>query len=205
MVEILAVIAVIAILMSVAAVGIQKMDEGQAVGAALSVSEALFDEARSAAVGRGTRARVYVHNDPSPAQRNRYLRFMAVAVENDGNWEFSSRGTFLPAGVYFDELATDDAIGKVPDIGTYGTDTIALPGDKRSQVKCVFYEFNAEGICVREGASSPGAAFVVAGGVLPPSETRPRVKGNNRSGFVVWRNGRTSLFRNPEHITSSSN
>ena len=36
MVEILAVIAVIAILMSVAAVGIQKMDQGQSTAAALS-------------------------------------------------------------------------------------------------------------------------------------------------------------------------
>ena len=80
MVELLAVIAVIAILMSVAAVGIQKMDQGQATSTGLSVSEALFDEARSAAIGRGTRSRVYLHNDPSPEQRDRFLRLMAVAT-----------------------------------------------------------------------------------------------------------------------------
>ena len=205
MVELLAVIAVIAILMSVAAVGIQKMDQGQATSTGLSVSEALFDEARSAAIGRGTRSRVYLHNDPSPEQRDRFLRFMAVATLEEGDWTFSNRGTTLPPGVYFDELATDEATGKVDDIGSYGTATIALPGDKRSQVTCIYYEFNAEGICVREETpGSPGAAFVISGGILPPGQTQVKVKGNNRTGFVVWRNGRTSIFRNPEHITTSN-
>jgi prepilin-type N-terminal cleavage/methylation domain-containing protein len=205
MVEILAVIAVIAILMSVAAVGVQRMDEGQATAAAVSVTEAIFDEARSAAIGRGTRARVVLHNDSSPDQRDRYLRFLAVAIEKDGNWEFDSRGTTLPSGVYYDKLATDEAGSKISDIGTYGTMSIALPGDKRNEVNCYYWEFNSEGLCVdADNPGSPGAPFVLAGGVLPPNEDTPRVKGNNRTGFVVWRNGRTSIFRNPEHITSGN-
>ena len=205
MVEILAVIAVIAILMSVAAVGVQKMDQGQATATASSISEAIFDEARSSAVGRGTRARVVIHNDSSEDERDRYLRYMAVCIEVEGEWEFASRGTSLPSGVYFDKLATDEAGSKIDDIGTYGTMSIALPGDKDSSVECYYYEFNAEGLCVdADNPGSPGAAFVLAGGVLPPNEDAPRVKGNNRTGFVVWRNGRTSIFRNPEHITSSN-
>ena len=51
LVEIMAVMMVIAILLSVAAVGIQNIDRGQATTTALSVTESLFDEARSAAVG----------------------------------------------------------------------------------------------------------------------------------------------------------
>lgn len=211
MVEILAVIAVIAILMSVAAVGIQKMDAGQATSTGAAVSEAIFDEARSAAVGRGTRARVVIHNDPSADQRDRYLRFMAVCVEvesgGSSSWEFASRGTTLPSGVYFDEDATRAATANVPDIGTFGTMRTALPGQKNTQVDCIYYEFNGEGLCVDGGpdgdttGASPGAAFVLTGGVLPPNEDKPRVKGNNRTGFVVWRNGRSSIFRNPEHIS----
>ena len=214
MVEILAVIAVIAILMSVAAVGIQKMDAGQATGTAAAVSEAIFDEARSAAVGRGTRARVVIHNDSSPDRRDRYLRYMAVCVEiDDGGsptWEFASRGTTLPSGVFYDQEATDAATATVPDIGTYGTMSITLPGRRNDPVECIYYEFNGEGLCVDGGESnettgkSPGAAFVLTGGVLPPNEDTPRVKGNNRVGFVVWRNGRSSIFRNPNHITPSN-
>ncbi|MDA0767075.1 MAG: type II secretion system protein [Verrucomicrobia bacterium] len=206
MVEILAVIAVIAILMSVAAVGIQKMDQGQATSTALSVSEAIFDEARSAAVGRGARARVLIHNDPAEDQRARYLRYLAVAVEVEGSWEIISRGTTLPSGVFFDVVGVQTATSSVPDIGTYGEMTIALPGDKASPKACYYYEFNAEGLCVDSGndASLPGAAFVVAGGVMPPSAVEPKVQGNNRAGFVVWRSGRSSLFRNPEHITPSN-
>jgi hypothetical protein len=83
--------------------------------------------------------------------------------------------------------------------------SIALPGDKNTSVSCFYYEFNAEGLCVRKDSpETPGAAFVVAYGVLRPNSDQPQVKGNNRSGFVIWRNGRTSLFRNPENITSSN-
>lgn len=211
MVEILAVITVIAILMSVASVGIQKMDAGQATGTAAAVSEAIFDEARGAAVGRGTRARVVIHNDPRADQRDRFLRYMAVCVEvEDGatmTWKFPSRGTTLPSGVFFDEDATLAATTTVPELGTYGTMIISLPGQRNNLVDCIYYEFNSEGVCVDGGVdgdtagASPGAAFVLAGGVLPPNEDKPRVKGNNRTGFVVWRNGRSSIFRNPDHIT----
>jgi type II secretory pathway pseudopilin PulG len=204
MVEILAVIAVIAILMSVAAVGIQKMDQGQATSTALAVSEAIFDEARSSAVGRGTEARVLIHNDPAPDERDRYLRYLVVAVKENGNWVISSRGTSLPSGVYFDAEATADARTRVSGIGTFGEMSIALPGDKGAQRRCIYYEFNAEGLCVdSEAGGEPGAAFVLSGGVLPTNETKPRVQGNNRVGFVVWRNGRSSIFRNPEQITSN--
>ena len=76
---------VIAILLSVAAVGIQNIDRGQATTTALSVTESLFDEARSAAVGRGTRARLLIHkelNDEELDDRERYLSYMCVAVES---------------------------------------------------------------------------------------------------------------------------
>ncbi|MBI24604.1 MAG: hypothetical protein CMN05_13600, partial [Roseibacillus sp.] len=47
----MAVMMVIAILLSVAAVGIQSIDRGQATTTALAITEALFDETRSKAVG----------------------------------------------------------------------------------------------------------------------------------------------------------
>ena len=220
MIAILTVITVIAILMSVAAVGIKKLDQGQATITPLAISEGIFDEARSAAVGRASLARVLIHFDPAPDERERYLRYMVVAVgepvdsdddglgdlDSDGRpiveWEIDSRGSFLPSGVFFDQLATDEARSRIADIGTYGTTDMRLPGKNKTAVTCLYYEFNAEGLCVNmETPDEPGATFVLAGGVLPPNETVPRVRGNNRKGFVVWRNGRTAIFRNPDHIT----
>lgn len=205
MIEILTVIAIIAVLMSVASVGIQKMDAGQATSTALAVSEALFDEARSAAVGRGTRSRILIHNDPSEEERGRYLRYMAVAVLNqDGEWEVTSRGTTLPSGVYFDAVSSSATSDRVTGIGTYGTASIELPGENRSSTSCYYYEFNAEGLCVNgDSGETPGAAFILVGGVLTPNEDTPRMKDNNRVGFIVWRNGRSSLIRNPDQIASN--
>ncbi|HJM64407.1 MAG: hypothetical protein GY872_18200, partial [Roseibacillus sp.] len=59
----MAVMMVIAILLSVAAVGIQSIDRGQATTTALAITEALFDETRSKAVGKGIRARLLIHKE----------------------------------------------------------------------------------------------------------------------------------------------
>jgi hypothetical protein len=169
----------------------------------LAVSQALFAEARSVAVGRGTRARVYIHNDlddKDPDDQQRYLRYMIVAVLKDGSdseFEVVSRGTLLPNGVFFDAQASEAAAARVSNIGSFGEDEIDLPVKK-----CYYYEFNGEGICV-DGAkdnADPGAAFVVMGGVRGQNAAEPKAIGNNRSGFVVWRNGQTAIYRDPNQI-----
>jgi len=207
----MAVMAVIAVLLSVAAVGIQNIDRGQATTSAAAVTEALFDEARSAAVGRGTRARLLIHNDLNdgdPEDRARFLTFMCVAVltsDAEGNpggqWEVITRGTSLPNGVYFSEKESEEVASKI-NVGKFGRMSIALPGDSRQAKQCIYYEFNSEGVCVDSDSNgaAPGAAVVLIGGARLRDEEEPRLRGNNKVGFVIWRNGRTSLFRNPEQI-----
>lgn len=210
LVEIMAVMAVIAILLSVAAVGIQNIDRGQATTTATAVTEALFDEARSAAIGRGTRSRLVIHNDlndEDPNDRIRYLSYMCVAIletDEDGaqgnQWRVIKRGTQLPAGVYFSEEDSFQAAKKI-EVGRFGKMSIELPGD-RSPKKCIYYEFNAEGVC-RDGeddSAEPGAAVVLVGGARQRGAKIPQIRGKNKVGFVLWRNGRTSLFRNPDQI-----
>lgn len=208
MVEILTVVTVMAILMSVAAIGIQKLDRGQATTTALAISQAVFAEARSVAVGRGTRARVYIHgqlDDGDEVDQQRYLRYLIVAVLEDGSdsdFEVVSRGTSLPNGVYFDADGSKDASSSVSDIGTWGKGQVDLPGSGTNLRDCYYYEFNGEGICVdgaKDGAD-PGAAFVLIGGVRQRDAEKPRKLGNNQTGFVVWRNGQTAIYRNPDQI-----
>jgi len=207
----MAVMMVIAILLSVAAVGIQSIGRGQATTTALSVTEALFDEARGAAVGRGTRARLLIHKELDDAKvedRERYLSYMCVAVEGTnqageaqgGGWEVITRGTKLPTGVYFSMEESErvaDAIG----VGKPGTMSIDLPGSD-SFKECYYFEFNPEGVCVdsENAALDPGAAVVLISGARPRDQEEPTLLKNNKVGFVVWRNGRTSIFRSPEQI-----
>ena len=211
----MAVMMVIAILLSVAAVGIQSIDRGQATTTAVSVTEALFDEVRSAAVGRGIRARLLIHkelNDTEQEDKERYLSYMCVAVEGTdqggdaqgGGWEIITRGTKLPGGVYFSAEESErvsDAIG----VGKAGTMRIDLPGSgsgSDSFKECYYFEFNAEGVCVdsENAVAQPGAAVVLISGTRPKGQEEPKLLKNNKVGFVVWRNGRTSIFRSPEQI-----
>jgi type II secretory pathway pseudopilin PulG len=209
----MAVMAVIAILLSVAAIGIQGIEKGQATTAAVAVTEALFEEARSTAVGRGTRPRLLIHNqlnDNDPTDRQRYLSFLCIAAEETdpqgqptGNWEILTRGTQLPGGVYYSPEESRNALQVVRDLGAPGEVTIELPGEDHSPKKCIYYEFNSQGVCVDSQAGAgakPGGAVVLVGGVRPRDEAEPIVSGKNQVGFVVWRNGRTSLFRNPKQL-----
>lgn len=214
LVEMMAVMAVIAILLSVAAVGIQRIDRGQALTTAISISEASLEEARSAAIGRNTRARLLVHgelNDDDAQARERYLRYLTVAVyevdlsnpgEDNGTWRVITRGTALPGSVYYSPMQSDDASKNVEGMGTYGEMTIKLPGQGTTQTKCFYYEFNSEGVCVDgdlEGAD-PGAAFVLVSGSRPRNQEEATIRRNNKSGFVIWRNGSTALYRNADQM-----
>jgi type II secretory pathway pseudopilin PulG len=214
----MAVMAVIAILLSVAAIGIQSIEKGQATTTAVAVTEALVEEARSTAIGRGARARLVIHadlNDADPEDRARYLSFMCVAAEETdaageptGQWEVVSRGTQLPGGVFFSPEESRNAdrfvtgfMDSDAKLGEVGEMTIELPGEKTVK-RCVYIEFNSEGVCVDSDANGDavGAAVVLVAGARPRDAAEPIVRGANKTGFVIWRNGRTTLFRDSNQL-----
>ncbi|MBK1833257.1 prepilin-type N-terminal cleavage/methylation domain-containing protein [Roseibacillus ishigakijimensis] len=214
LIELLVVIGIMAVMLSVAAIGIQNIDKGQATVSGLSQTQALMDEARNLAIGRGTRARLCIHAESN--EEDRYLRFFVVAyeeIEYDDSgeetgrrWRVASRGTFLPTGVYFHPTYSTQASNRVDGLGTFNSkdEAIRFPGDSRStrNPNYYYYEFNAEGLCVAEGENDPGAAFVLARGVTRPGAQDPTVIGKDVAGFVIWRNGRTSPIRDTEFITN---
>ena len=200
LVELLVVILIISLLLTLGAVGLRGMTGGNGVGAAVATSEAIFDEARSIAVGKGTKARVLV-DVTNPQDNENYLRRLLVAFqkldaqgEPTDEWELASRALSLPEKTFFSRVySKKDHEGDSGEI-----DTMQLSINKRAfDGEYFFYEFNSEGIC-----SNPGASFVVGSGVRPTGE-EPRATGEGKrdfAGFVVWRNGRTSLFRGPDQI-----
>ena len=206
LVELLTVIAIISVLMTVATVGIGGLLAGKGVTTAVSTTEAVFAEARTLAMGKLTNAAVLV-SVQDPTNMDTYLRRLVVAYKEvdpvtnkqSDEWTLASRGVTLPEKVYYSQtLSVKDnknGGGSMSKVSLGGTNV------KRDyQGQYIIYEFNAEGIC-----TTPGASFVVGTGIRTAgsSETRPRLISSAKrdfGGFVIWRNGSTSLFRNPLQI-----
>ncbi len=212
LIELLVVVGIMAAMLSVAAIGIQNIDKGQATVSGVAQIQALMDETRSLAIGRGTRARLCIHAAPNEEDRN--LRFVVIAfeeIERNQNgeetgrsWRVNSRGNFLPSGVFFHPSLSQTASSQISGLGTYGTNGtgVRFPGGNRNtrQPAYFYYEFNSEGLCFEEGATDPGAAFVLCRGVTGEGATEPRIIGQDVAGFVVWRNGRVSPIRDTSSI-----
>ncbi|KAB2639377.1 MAG: prepilin-type N-terminal cleavage/methylation domain-containing protein [Verrucomicrobia bacterium] len=206
LVELLTVIAIISVLMTVATVGIGSLLSGKGVSTAVSTTEAVFAEARTLAMGRLTNAAVLVSIQDS-TNMDTYLRRLVVAYKEidpltnkqSGEWTLASRGVTLPEKVYFSQTLSCKDHQK----GGSGIAKVTLGGSKVKrdyQGQYLIYEFNAEGIC-----TTPGASFVVGTGTraIGGTEARPRRMNSAKrdfGGFVVWRNGSTSLFHDPLQI-----
>jgi len=200
LIELVVVILIITLLLTLGAAGLRNMGVGKGTSSAVSVAEALFDEARSTAIGKGTEARVLIDiNDPQDDEN--YLRRMLVVykdVDQNGketdNWIVSSRPTLLPEKVFYSQ-----SLSKKDQKNGSGTiDDWQLTSDRTAlNGRYLFYSFNAQGIC-----STPGASFIVGTGARPSGEA-PRATGEGKrdfAGFVIWRNGHTSAFRDPEQM-----
>lgn len=208
LVELLVVITIITVLLTIGAVGLKDMAKGSGISAGLPVAEAIFAEARTIAIGKGTTTRVLIHGTHNKADvyhRERYLGYMAIQYldtqgtddTSDDVWEIASKGVTLPKGVYFMKTLSETggpAINSKP--------SIELPG--KSSTTCFYYEFNAEGMMTDpEPSGNSVPRFVIGSGSLSPDAVEPTLRGKNVGGFVIWRTGRTSLFRHPDQISTS--
>ncbi len=217
LVEMLVVIAVVSILMTAAAVGINGLG-GKGVTSAVATTEAIFDEARATAKARSIRSCVLVAraltNNPSDDLRRVIVAYEEVdpatgeptsgpeVSPEDITWELSSRGTVLPEGVYFSETFSHlDHQGATGDVRT----VILANAKTNYQGEYFMYPFNSEGVCM-----DPGTSFVIGKGsrinTQPATQSPPKIIGSARrdfGGFVIWRNGGTSVFRNTEQISNS--
>jgi len=202
LVEMLAVVLIISVLLTLGAVGINRLTSGKGVTNGVSNAEALFDEARAIAVGKGTKARVLVDNNDNSENSLRRLLVVYQELDAEGQpvtpetWVLTSRGVTLSEGVYFSEKFSkkdQDGGGPLDEMTLAQSDTV-----KKDYVgEYFYYEFNREGLC-----TTPGATFVLGAGARPQGQ-EPRVTGSSKrdfGGFVIWRNGRLSAFRGPDHI-----
>ncbi len=208
LVEMLVVVIIMAILMTAGAIGLSGMT-GKSVTSSVASAESLFDEARLLAVSQQTRARVLIAQSLTNNPNDNLRHILVASADLDPltgvekspvSWTLSNRGVILPDQAYFSK-AYSFKVQKT-SIGTIPSETPTLTGAKSAYAGSYFYyEFNSEGIC-----TTPGAGFVIGNGARRAVDASPVVTAAGKrdfGGFVVWRNGRTSVFRSPAQISNS--
>ncbi len=202
LVEMLVVIAIMSILMTAGAIGLSGAG-GKGVTSGVAGAESLFDEARAIAIGQRTKARVMIAKDLTNDKTGNLRKMVVVsqALDADGkpkvpeSWVLSSRGLVLPDQTFFSQdYSKKENNGSIDEMPSLSGAKAAFAGSY------YYYEFNAEGIC-----TTPGASFVVGSGVRPVNKPndKPRVTSAAKrdfGGFVVWRNGSTSMYRSPDQM-----
>ncbi len=224
LIEMLIVIAIMAILMTAGAIGLGGMG-AKNVTSAVASSESLFDEARTLAIGKNLRSCVLVSkaskNTPSESLRRIFVATEETNTDgtakdptNDApNWVLSSRGVLLPDQVYFSQVFSqeEDASGTKSALEEI-TDSKIKSVKTQQQGTYFIYKFNSQGIRIPKGAT-PGtvvgrASFVVGAGSRNVSDATAKPKAvagdtRNFGGFIIWRAGNTSMAHAPEQISSS--
>jgi len=187
LVEMLAVVLIMAILLTGGAVGIKNLSVGKGSSVGIATGEAMLLEARSIAISKGARARLCITNERSTKRgaEDIFRSRMYVAYDfddpnisgTDPNWVVDNRPVFLPKGTFFSQEFSqkDHSPSGSGDIYTESSfspryikiDPDAEPGDDityreasdlRGNVLC--YEFNSEGILVDP---SDGESALVGG------------------------------------------
>jgi len=203
LIEILIVILIISILMTAAVMGLKNLSAGKGTSSGISSCESLFNEARTIAISKRCNSRLMV--DVDDVDSDTYLRRVVIAhqkINDDGtvdpnSWVLANRAYFIPAGTFYSrEYSKLEDGADIPEESMSGDNF-----STRYAGNYAYYEFNSEGVSM-----NPGASFIIGGGIRPKGQQPRLIKGAKKdlAGFVIWRNGRTSTYRNPEHMEIDS-
>lgn len=229
LVELIVVVAIIAIMLSLAGNMMKGAGKGQGLQAAVQQLQDMVQEARLEAMGKSTWARLVVVSDPTDDSPNTWnLRYMAVMVKKaertmdqrskvaGGQWEILSRGRYLPAGFFVSPqystllpvtTSREDRISGKSSSFAELVDKMRLTNKGESDV--FYIEFDPQG---RMSEPSYPTRLVVIGAQpdrsmggddagIRPSPVNPKTKlPMTAGGIVIWPKGNTSLLRTPEQI-----
>ena len=180
--------------------------------------------------GTNTRVMMHADTRTDNLNRERNLRYMVVQyldtkdteVTTDDEWITASKGIKIPEGVFYSVSLSGR--GTAPNLTgqlnmpppheplqTVRQVDARLPGQASGQdSNCYQYRFNSQGIII-DPYPDIGTAyvnnvprFVIRAGSLPPGTAEPIPASGagerNAGGFVIWKNGRTAVFRHPDQI-----
>ncbi len=225
LIELLVVIAIMAIMLTLIATVLRNAGSSKGLAGGIEQLDSMVREARMAATGNNTYSRLVIVTDPSDTSADsKHLRYMTVMILDDsenkdvyegqgsdsGNWVATSRGSFLPKGIYFSPKYSTP-LDKDTAESTGGSDTISSrTGNFRitgAANKMAYYiEFDPQGRMTFPG--QPTRLVLVNGerskslgsdeGILakPMANGRPIQSG----GVVVWPHGTTSRLKTLDQI-----
>ena len=206
LVELLVVIAVIAILFTVVFVGTSSTD-GTRLSSAERTLAGLIKTARSQAILKSTKVRMIIHDDNSNIEK--FNRFIGIVYQNDdgSGWIAADKGTYLPKGIYFDETRSNAlSPSAIPSMlinylrlsAQSGNAEFDSDGNQIIRPSYLYYEFNDNGTF-----AVPNMYLVFGVGQFTPGDknpTFPTAKDNLKSALLIRRSGSAVLIDDPGTI-----
>jgi len=230
LVELMVVIAIMAIMMTMAAGVLRDTGKGRGLDSGVDLLESMVREARATAQGNDTYTRLVIACDPKDKSvDSRHLRFMTVQmfrkdenntgmydgtrVDQGGRWVSTSAGVMLPPGVFFSPTYSKPLGWMEGSSGDMiGQEVTRL--SSRGQTMVYYIEFDEKGRFVAPGADplNPTSAqrLVIISGRLGsgnrakdgvvPSDVDSSRRPAAAKGIVVWPTGDISLLRTTEQV-----
>lgn len=193
LIELLVVMAIIAILSSLGMVAFSNIGRGSGVRGAADLAASLALSARVEAMSYGHGSLLVVDNGTNAGQKWRrfaVFRYTNTPVEGSpmSNAVLIGKPVVLQQGVFFR-----------PDDSTITTNTATMNLPPRDQPTEVYYvKFAGDG----QLAGSSGVKLIFGGGIAEASGTPtfPASMNAGRQGFLLRKNGRPAFYQTPEQI-----
>ncbi|MEM1223794.1 MAG: prepilin-type N-terminal cleavage/methylation domain-containing protein [Verrucomicrobiota bacterium] len=212
LVELLVVISIILVVASIIIVG-GSGGTGAALSSSQRIAAGIVQGARGQAVLKGTTARMIIHNDPS--ELDKYRRYFGIIYDdstdpNVNEWTAATQGTYLPKGIYFDAVTSQNETSNASIWSTSNRMSINFPRNSpqngSSGPEYLYYEFNSSGT-----SSNANAWVVLRAGTMVPSSDGSSVseirvddsEANLKTAMIIRRAGTTTLVNEPTAIDES--
>ena len=220
LVELLVVVAIIAVLLTLSANALKGVDKSKGVQSGVDLLSSTIQEAREIAKGRATWTRVVIPVTPDDTSKNsRHLNFAAIMVwepQNEGDleatpmgddseWKMAAKGVSFPDGVYLsEEYSTPLDYTGNRAAHPLTAEKISAQISSGAPTECYYIEFDRMGrltvpraatrMVLMSGRFQPGKGAVQPYPV--DSNGRPAQVG----GLAVFPQGQTSRLQNSAQI-----
>lgn len=192
LIELMIVVAIIAILSGLAVVSFNNITRGSGARGASDLAASVALLARIEAMSSGFGSLLVIDNGTDPASKLQRLAVLRAAKDTNGTttYELVAKPTYLPKGVFF-----------LPEYsrGMTATNLTYAPGSTSAPAYSL--KFNASGHL----ESGVETRLVFAGNIMDGSGDlqNPDAMIQGRRGFILRSNGRPAFFQTPEQMSAN--